>query len=387
VARDYYGTLGVSKDAKPEELKRAYRKLARELHPDVNPDQGAQERFRAVSEAYEVLSDPKKRQVVDLGGDPLDGGAAAGGAGADPFGGAGFGLSDIMDAFFGGGMGTTRTRGPRSRTQSGSDALLRLRLDLDECFSGVEREINVDTATLCDRCRGAGTAPGTSTRTCETCEGQGEIQSVQRSLLGQVVTARPCPVCQGLGEVIPDPCQQCSGEGRVRSRRAITVKIPAGVADGMRVRMASQGEVGVGGGPPGDLYVEVEERPHDVFERDGFDLHCTVRVPMTTAALGAVVPLESLDGTEELKIEPGTQPDTEMRMTGKGMPRLHSSGRVEGRGDLHVHLQVVIPERLEPQQSELLRQLANMRGEEQPEVATGKAAGGGLFSRFRSKHR
>jgi molecular chaperone DnaJ len=387
VARDYYGTLGVSKDAKQEEIKRAYRKLARELHPDVNPDEGAKERFREVSEAYEVLSDPQKRQMVDLGGDPLDGGAAAG-AGGDPFGAAGFGgLSDIMDAFFGGGgMSGTRTRGPRSRTQPGSDALLRLRLDLEECFTGVERDINVDTATLCDRCRGSGTAPGTSTRTCDTCDGQGEIQSVQRSLLGQVVTARPCPVCQGLGEVIPDPCQQCSGEGRVRSRRAITVKIPAGVADGMRVRMASQGEVGIGGGSPGDLYVEVEERPSEVFERDGFDLHCTVRVPMTTAALGAVVPLETLDGTEELKIEPGTQPETEVRLSGRGMPRLHSSGRTEGRGDLRVHLQVVIPERLEPQESELLRQLASVRGEEQPELATGKA-GGGLFSRFRSKHR
>ncbi|WP_031468617.1 molecular chaperone DnaJ [Sciscionella sediminilitoris] len=390
MARDYYGTLGVRKDASADEIKRAYRKLARELHPDVNPDDAAQERFREVTEAYEVLSDPQKRQVVDLGGDPLDGamGGMRGGGGGDPFAGFG-GLGDIMDAFFGAasGGGAARGRGPRSRTQPGSDALIRMELSLEECASGVERELTVDTAVLCDKCRGAGTTEGSGTRTCDTCAGRGEVQNVQRSFLGQVVTARPCPVCHGFGEVIEHPCGQCAGDGRVRSRRTITVKMPPGVGDGMRVRMADQGEVGPGGGPAGDLYVEVAEKPHEVFERDGADLHCVVRVPMTAAAVGTTVPLETLDGVEELDIEPGTQPGTELVMNGKGMPRLRSSGRVDGYGDLHVHLEVVVPTKLDAKQSELLRQLAELRGEEQPELAVNGRGGHGLFSRLRAKHR
>ncbi|GGP42314.1 molecular chaperone DnaJ [Saccharothrix coeruleofusca] len=378
MARDYYGTLGVSRNATPEEIKRAYRKLARQLHPDVNPNEEA--RFKEVTAAYEVLSDPKKRQVVDLGGDPLEPGG--GGAGArDPF--AGFGLGDIMDAFFGAGSGGGG-RGPRSRVQPGSDALIRLSMTLEECAAGANRELTVDTAILCDVCVGSGTAKGTSPVRCDTCGGRGEVQSVQRSFLGQVVTARPCPVCRGFGEVIPDPCGQCAGEGRVRSRRTISVQIPAGVAEGMRVRLAGQGEVGPGGGPAGDLYVEVEEVPHEIFERDGADLHCSVRIPMTTAALGAVLPLRTLDGEEELEIEPGTQPATELVLPGRGMPRLRSNGRIDGHGDLHVHLEVVVPTRLDARQTELLRELAAARGEDQPTLAHNGKGSGGLFSRLRS---
>lgn len=381
MARDYYATLGVARDATPEDIKRAYRKLARELHPDVNPDAEAAHRFKDVTAAYEVLSDPKKRQIVDIGGDPLSGGGANGGGMRDPF--AGFGLGDIMDAFFGGAASTSR--GPRSRTQPGSDALIRLSLTLEECATGVSRELTVDTAIVCESCVGEGTREGTSARTCDTCGGRGEVQSVQRSFLGQVVTARPCPVCHGFGEVIPDPCLKCGGEGRVRARRTITVKVPPGVADGIRVRHASQGEVGPGGGPAGDLYVEVEELPHPTFERDGADLHCGVRVPMTAAALGAVVPLRTLDGVEELRIEAGTQPDTEVVLTGRGMPKLRSSGRVDGAGDLHVHLEVEIPTKLDARQIELLRELAQLRGEEQPELTTGGKSSG-LFARLRSRH-
>ncbi|SHF42503.1 molecular chaperone DnaJ [Streptoalloteichus hindustanus] len=382
MARDYYGTLGVGRDATPEEIKRAYRKLARELHPDVNPSPDAQDRFKEVSAAYEVLSDPKKRQIVDLGGDPLEpGGGMGGGAGMrDPF--SGFGLGDIMDAFFGGTAG----RGPRSRVQPGADALIRLELTLEECAFGVSKEITVDTAVLCDTCSGSGCSEGSSPVSCDTCGGRGEVQSVQRSFLGQVVTARPCPVCRGYGEVIPEPCRQCQGDGRVRSRRTINVKIPAGVGDGMRVRLASQGEVGPGGGPAGDLYVEVEELPHEMFTREGADLHCRLRVPMTSAALGATLPLETLDGAEELQLDPGTQPGAELLLTGRGMPRLRSSGRVDGRGDLHVHVEVVVPTKLDARQTELLRELAALRGEEQPEVtANGKSRGGGLFSRLRGR--
>jgi molecular chaperone DnaJ len=383
VARDYYGTLGIGKNATPEEIKRAYRKLARQLHPDVNP--GAEAQFKEVTAAYEVLSDPKKRQVVDMGGDPLESGGRGGGGGGmggDPF--SGFGLGDIMDAFFGANSGGGGGRGPRSRVQPGSDALIRLDMTLEECAAGTNRELTVDTAVMCDRCHGNGCADGTSPITCDTCGGRGEVQSVQRSFLGQVVTARPCPVCRGFGEVIPDPCGQCGGDGRVRSRRTINVQIPPGVAEGMRVRLAGQGEVGSGGGPAGDLYVEIEEQQHDVFERDGAELHCVVRIPMTAAALGAVLPLQTLDGEEELDIEPGTQPNTELLLTGRGMPRLRSNGRVDGRGDLHVHLEVIVPTKLDARQTELLRELATERGEEEPTLAHNGKSGGGLFSRLRS---
>ncbi|OLT20372.1 molecular chaperone DnaJ [Pseudonocardia sp. CNS-139] len=378
MARDYYGILGVDHDAGPDEIKRAYRRLARELHPDVNPDPAAQERFRDVSAAYEVLSDPEKRRVVDLGGDPLGNGAAAG-AGGDPF--SAFGFGDIMDAFFGGQGG--RGRGPRSRVQPGADALIRMRLTLEDCAKGVTRDLAVDTAVLCPECTGSGCAPGTSPSICEICGGRGEVQSVQRSFLGQVVTSRPCPNCRGFGEVIPDPCRQCSGDGRVRSRRTVAVRIPAGVADGMRVRLAGQGEVGPGGGPAGDLYVEVEEEPHDLFTRDGADLHCTVQLPMTAAALGTTLPLPTLDGVEELHIEPGTQPGSVRTLRGKGMPRLRSTGRVDGQGDLMVHVDVVVPTKLDARQNELLRQLAALRGEEQPDLVGGNRNGHGLFSRLR----
>jgi molecular chaperone DnaJ len=209
------------------------------------------------------------------------------------------------------------------------------------------------------------------------------VQGVQRSFLGQVVTSRPCPNCRGFGEVIPEPCRQCGGDGRVRSRRTVGVRIPPGVADGMRVRLAGQGEVGPGGGPAGDLYVEVEEEPHELFTRDGADLHCTVQLPMTAAALGTTLPLPTLDGVEELHLEPGTQAGTVRTLRGKGMPRLRSTGRVDGHGDLMVHVDVVVPTKLDAKQTELLRQLAALRGEEQPDLAGGNRNGHGIFSRLR----
>jgi len=378
VARDYYGILGVGRDAGPDEIKRAYRKLARELHPDVNPDPSAQERFAEVSAAYEVLSDPDKRRVADLGGDPLGNGGGAGGQ--DPF--AGFGpLGDVMDMFFGAGAGP-RGRGPRNRVQPGADALIRMQLTLEECFSGVTRELVVDTAMVCSECTGSGCAPGTRPTICDICGGRGEVQSVQRSFLGQVVTSRPCPACRGLGETIPEPCRQCGGDGRVRSRRTVNPRIPAGVADGMRVRLPGQGEVGPGGGPAGDLYVEVEEIAHEVFTRDGADLHCVLPLPMTAAALGTTLPLPTLDGTEELRIEPGTQAGSVLTLRGRGMPRLRSTGRVDGRGDLLVRVDVAVPTKLDKEQTELLRRLAALRGEEQPDL-TGGRNGHGLFSRLR----
>lgn len=372
MARDYYGLLGVSSNASDTEIKRAYRKLARELHPDINPDEG--ERFKEISAAYEVLSDPEKRRIVDLGGDPLSSSGAGGGF-------AGFGgLGDVFEAFFGGGG----SRGPIGRVRPGSDSLLRMRMTLDECATGVTKQVTVDTAVLCDLCQGRGTHGNSTPVTCDICGGRGEVQSVQRSLLGQVMTSRVCPTCSGVGEVIPDPCHRCGGDGRVRSRREMNVKIPAGVADGMRVRLAAQGEVGPGGGPAGDLYVEVHEQAHEVFIRDGEDLHCTIAVPMVDAALGTSVTVDAiLDGPTEITISPGTQPGAVTTLRGRGMPRLRS----DARGDLHAHIEVAVPTKLDARARELLTEVKS-RGNDQAAVKTTRAGsaqsnGGGLFSRLR----
>jgi molecular chaperone DnaJ len=372
MATDYFGVLGVSRDASDSDLKRAYRRLARDLHPDVNPEPGAKERFQEVTRAYEALTDPDKRRIVDLGGDPFDSGNGGGGAGG--FGSAGFGgLGDIMDAFFGGAA----TRGPRSRTRAGRDALIPVELELDETVFGTTKDITVDTAVLCTVCTGAGSAPGTHATTCTTCAGRGEVQSVQRGFLGQVVSSRVCPTCAGTGQVIPEPCRECGGDGRIRARRTLQVKVPAGVEDGMRIRLTGQGEVGPGGGPAGDLYVEIHERPHDVFTRDGEDLHCRVTLPMTAAALGTTLSLKTLDGEEDLDIRPGTQSGSVLTLRAHGAPRL----RATGRGNLVVHVEVSTPTRLDTEQEKLLRELAALRGEDQPD--SHREAQGGLFSRVR----
>ncbi|MFM8774233.1 MAG: molecular chaperone DnaJ [Actinomycetota bacterium] len=370
MATDYYAMLGVSRDASPDEIKRAYRKLARELHPDVNQDPGSQERFKEVTAAYEVLSDPEKRQMYDLGGDPLR--ASGGGFGAT------FDFSDLMDAFFGGGQ----QRGPRPRMRRGQDALIRMQVDLAEAMFGGTREIQVDTAARCNACAGAGASPGTEPATCPMCKGRGEIQNVQRSFLGQVMTSRPCPQCQGFGTTIPHPCVECSGDGRVRTRANLTVTIPPGVDTGTRIQLAGQGEVGPGGGDPGDLFVEIVQQPHPVFERRGDDLICTVEVPMTAAALGTTMTLETLDGDETVDIKACTQPGSVVTLRARGVPRLRGAGR----GDLHVHLDVRTPTRLDVEQEQLVRQLAEIRGEEGAILRTQHdedPAAGGLFSRLR----
>jgi molecular chaperone DnaJ len=269
-------------------------------------------------------------------------------------------------------------RGPRSRVRQGADALIRLDLELAETAFGATRDLTVDTAVVCSTCAGAGTASGTHPASCDTCGGRGEVQSVQRSFLGQVMTSRPCPTCAGTGTVIPHPCISCGGEGRVRARRTVSVKIPAGVEDGMRIRMSGQGEVGRGGGPAGDLYIEVRELPHDIFSREGDDLHCHVSLPMTAAALGTSLTLDTLDGEEQVDIRPGTQPDTVVPLRARGVPHL----RGVGRGDLHIHVTVKTPTRLDEEQERLLRELARLRGEDLPASTRGHG-GGGLFSKMR----
>jgi molecular chaperone DnaJ len=351
---DYYQDLGVSRDATAEEIKRAYRKKARTLHPDVNPSPEAEEPFKKVSQAYDVLSDDEKRRAYDMGADPYAGGAAGFGQG--------FSFSDIMDAFFGAGA-TASSRGPRSRQRRGQDALVRLDVDLADAVFGAQKDLTIETAVVCSTCHGDGAQPGTSRRTCDVCGGRGEVQTVQRSFLGQVMTSRPCATCHGYGEVLVSPCFECSGDGRVRTRRTLTIRVPAGVDTGTRIQLGGEGEVGPGGGPAGDLYVEVAVRPHATFHRRGDDLHCTVELPMTAAALGTTLKLDTFDGIDELEVKPGTQPGDAMTLRGLGVTHLRGTGR----GDLIVHTSVQTPTRLDEQQEELLRQLASLRGEERPE--------------------
>jgi molecular chaperone DnaJ len=349
---DYYEILGVSRDATPDEIKKAYRKLARQLHPDVNSGPEAEERFKEVGRAYEVLSTPEKRQQYDLGGDPNGSGGGFG---------PGFGFSDIFETFFG-GAAAGGARGPLPRQRRGQDALIRVEVDLNEAAFGSQRELQLDTAVVCPTCNGTCCQPGTGPRMCDVCKGRGQIQRVARSFLGQVMTTQACVACHGFGTVIPDPCLECSGEGRVRTRRSLTIKIPAGVDTGTRIQLAGKAEVGPAAGPPGDLYVEVVERPHPVFTRRGDDVHCTLEVPMTAAALGTTVTLETLDGTEEVDIRPGTQSGEVHTLRGFGVTHLRGAGR----GDLMVHMAVQTPTRLDDVQEQLLRDLARLRGEERP---------------------
>jgi len=363
---DPYETLGVSRDADAATIKKAYRRLARELHPDVNPDPATQERFKDVSAAYEILADPEKRRMYDLGGDPFGRGGPAGQ-------GAGFSFTDIMDAFFGGQQGGRR--GPRPRSRRGQDALVHIEVELADAAFGTSQELKVDTAVLCGSCAGTGAAPGSQPVTCQTCHGQGEVAHVQRSFLGEIRTLRPCPACRGFGELIPEPCRECAGDGRVRTRRAITIRIPAGVDDGTRVQLSGEGEVGPGGGEPGDLYVEVHVRPHPVFTRDGNDLRCRATIPMTAAALGTTLKLPLLEAdlpqpddsevalSADIDIRPGTQSGTEHVLRGHGVPAL----RTGSRGDVIVTVDVETPARLDERQQELLRELAALRHEESPE--------------------
>ena len=367
---DYYAELGIARDATAEQIKTAYRKAARRLHPDVNPGPEAEEQFKKVSQAYDVLSDPDKRRSYDMGADPYANGSASFGAG--------FSFSDIMDAFFGAG-GAGAQRGPRTRQARGQDALVRLDLDLADATFGAEKDLTIDTAVACGTCHGAGAQPGTSPRTCDVCNGRGEIQQVQRSFLGQVMTTRPCMTCQGFGQIITHPCFECSGDGRVRTRRTLTLKVPAGVDTGTRIQLAGEGEVGPGAGPAGDLYVEVAVNRHPVFQRRGDDLHATVELPMTAAALGATITMDTLDGPRDLDVRRGMQSGDTMTLRGLGVTHLRGTGR----GDVIVHAMVQTPNRLDPEQEELLRKLAALRGEERPQAKVGSPGEGSLFGKLR----
>jgi molecular chaperone DnaJ len=368
---DYYSILGVSRDSSADEIKKAYRKLAREYHPDVNPDPTSGEKFKEITTAYEVLSDDEKRARYDRGGDPFSQGGFGGGGN--------FGFDDLLGAFFGGGS----SRGPRSRARAGQDALIGIELDLFEACFGCEKEITVETAVRCMKCSGSGCADSSQPVTCGICKGRGEIQQVTRSFIGNVMTSRPCNNCGGYGTVIPTPCRECSGEGRVRERRTIPIKIPAGVETGNRIAMSGQGEVGPGGGPAGDLYIEIIEKPHSFLVRDGLDLHISITISMVAATLGTTVTIDSLDGPQEVDIKPGFQSAETITLKGLGITKL----RGNGRGDLIVHVEVKTPQKLKREEEDLLRKFAQLRHEKLDEVEIHSrekhSHEHGFFSKFR----
>jgi molecular chaperone DnaJ len=361
---DYYELLGVGRDATDDDIKRAYRSLARRFHPDANPgDDEAEARFKEISVAYETLRDPERRRRYDMFGE-----SQTAGPGAGP---EGFGLNDLFDAFFGGDMFGSR-RGPTGPMR-GPDLETRVDLTLVEAAFGATRSVEVRMPVTCSRCEGSGCEPGTHPARCDSCGGLGEVRQVRRSLLGQVVTASPCPACSGTGTRIPSPCRDCRGDGRVGETRQIDVEVPAGIHHGQRLLLRSQGPAAPRGGVPGDLYVGVAVTPDPRFERQGDDLHHVRRVAMTQAALGAQIPIETLDSEEVLVVPAGTQSGRVFRLKGRGMPSTH--GR---RGDLVVEISVETPDRLAPEEAELLRQFAELRGEE---IA---GAEHGLISRIRS---
>jgi len=370
---DYYDLLGVSRTASADEIKKAYRRRARELHPDANPDDPeATERFKELSTAYAVLSDDDQRARYDRFGEA--GVSGAGGAGAEDMFGAG--LGDIFDAFFGGGSpfgGGGSRRGPAGPPR-GQDMEVVVDLDFEQAVFGAEVPVTLKLPQPCGDCAGTGAGAGTQPVTCSDCNGSGQVRRVRQSMLGQMVTTAACARCGGLGEVIATPCGTCRGEGRVTSDRTYQIEVPAGVDSGATLRLTGRGATGPRGGAAGDLYVHLRVSPHARYERDGQDLVTRVPVSISQAALGTTVTLPTLDGDEELSVPAGTQPGHEFVLRHRGVPRLQ--GR--GRGDLRAIVDVVVPTNLSDEEADLLRRFAEQRGED---IGT---SGGGLFSRIKS---
>ncbi|MGH3071302.1 MAG: molecular chaperone DnaJ [Gaiellaceae bacterium] len=349
--RDYYDLLGVGRGASDAEIKKAFRKLARELHPDVNGEADAQERFRAVAEAYEVLSDAERRRLYDQYGHA---GLKRGGYAPSDF--AFSNLSDIFSAFFGDDL-FARNRGGRAR---GGDVGAAVRIELADAFAGVTRAVEVDVAVTCERCDGEGAEPGTERVTCPTCRGQGQVQQVSRSVFGEFVRTQTCPTCLGAGTVVETPCTRCEGNGRTIETKELSVDIPAGIHGGQRIRIRGAGHAGGNGGLPGDAYIEVHVARDARFERDGDDVLSAVDLTIVQAALGARLTVPTLDGELELEFEPGTQPGEVRVLRGKGMPSLQRSRR----GDHRVLVNVAVPRRVSDEQRELLGRFEELSGED-----------------------
>jgi molecular chaperone DnaJ len=355
--RDYYEVLGVARDASPDEIKKAYRKLARTYHPDVNKAPDAEAKFKEIKEAYDVLSDEQKRATYDQFGhiDPNQGMGGFGGAG--DFSGFG-GFGDIFDMFFGGG-----SRRDPNAPQRGDDLQYSMTIEFKEAVFGHETDISIPRTETCDTCHGSGAKPGTRPETCSVCRGTGQQEFVQNTVFGRVVNRRVCSACHGRGRVIRERCGTCHGSGKVKKTRKIHVKIPAGVDDGAQLRVSGEGEPGLRGGPPGDLYIVIHVKPHDFFEREGDDIYCEIPLTFVQAALGDEIEVPTLTDKVKLKIPAGTQTGTYFRLRGKGVPHL----RGVGQGDQHVKVTVVTPTNLTEQQKELLRQFANLSGEQPQE--------------------
>jgi len=356
---DLYEILGVGRDASSEELKRVYRKLARQYHPDVSNEPDSAERFKEINLAYEVLSDPQKRQQYDMFGRAGVSGAGGAGGAQDPFGQAGFGgFSDIFDAFFGGAMGGQQRR---ARAQAGSDLRYDLRITFAEAVLGTEKEIEFPVLGRCDPCQGTGAKQGSAPVQCPQCQGRGEIRQVRQTMLGQMVNVTACPRCRGEGRVVDSPCDACRGEGRTERKRSLRVSIPAGIDEGHQVRLTNEGEVGPRNGPPGSLYVAVHIAEHPHLTREGTELYYEAEISIAQAALGTKIAVPMVEGEPvEVDIKPGTQPGTEIKLRGKGVPHLR---RQNARGDLHVIATVVVPSKLSKKQRELLEQYAKESGE------------------------
>ena len=367
---EYYSLLGVERTASDGEIKRAFRKLAQQWHPDVNRDPAAHERFKQINEAYQVLSDPQRRKAYDMFGKAGVNGPNGAGAGESPFTGFG-GFGDIFDAFFGQGQaGAARRGGP----PAGADLRYDLRITLKEAVNGTEKEIEFPVLDRCDTCSGTGAKPGTSPKTCPQCNGRGEIRSMRQTMLGQMVNVSACPRCHGEGTIIETPCETCKGEGRVEKKRKLLVTIPPGIDDGHQIRLSNEGEAGPRGGPKGSLYVAVSVLEHNELKREGTELWYELEVSIAQAALGTRVMVPTIEGDEEVEVKPGTQPGAEIKLRARGVPNLR---RPQTRGDLHVLVDVAVPTKLSKRQRELLEQFAHESGEE---VTPG---GGGILHRVR----
>ncbi|MDK2794030.1 MAG: molecular chaperone DnaJ [Caldanaerobacter sp.] len=362
--KDLYEILGVDRNASQEEIKKAYRRLAKKYHPDLNPgDKEAEQKFKEINEAYEILSDPQKRAQYDQFGHAAfeQGGFQQGGFGDFTQGGFDFdfgGFGDIFGDIFSDFFGTGRRKAEKG-PKKGADIRYDLTLTFEEAAFGTEKEIEVERFEVCDVCHGTGVKPGSRPETCPVCHGTGEIRQTQNTPFGRIVNIRTCPRCHGEGKIITDPCQKCGGTGRIRKRRKIKVTIPAGIDEGQMLTLRGEGEPGLRGGPNGDLYIVIHVKPHEIFKREGYDVYVKIPISFADAALGGEIKIPTLDGMVSFTIPEGTQTGTKFKLRGKGIP--HIGGR--GRGDQIVEVYVEVPKRLSEKQKELLREFKRLEGE------------------------